>query len=98
MLTVAVVALVGCGGGSGEEPEPTPSATVAATAAPTESPQPAQEDETAPDGDGYRVREGDTLSAIARRFDTTVEELVELNDIDDPNRIRVGQRLKLPGN
>ncbi|MCW2928306.1 MAG: polysaccharide deacetylase family protein [Thermoleophilia bacterium] len=44
----------------------------------------------------YTVRSGDTLSAIARRFGTTVAKLTELNQIADPNRIRVGQVLKLP--
>lgn len=44
----------------------------------------------------YTVKSGDTLYAIARRFDTTVAKLVELNHIADPNRIRVGQVLQLP--
>ena len=41
------------------------------------------------------VRSGDTLIAIARRHDLTVERLVDLNDLADPNRIFVGQRLRL---
>ncbi len=45
----------------------------------------------------YAVQGGDTLSSIARRFDTTVATLVQLNDIADPDRIRVGQRLRVPG-
>ena len=44
----------------------------------------------------YRVRAGDTLSAIAARFNTTVAVLVNLNDIKDPSRIRIGQIIKLP--
>ena len=31
------------------------------------------------------VQPGDSLSKIAKRHDTTVEELMALNDIDDPN-------------
>jgi LysM repeat protein len=42
------------------------------------------------------VRSGDTLGAIAREFDTTVAALQELNDIDDPRLLRVGQVLELP--
>ena len=41
------------------------------------------------------VRSGDTLTAIARRHDLSVERLVDLNDLADPNRIFVGQRLRL---
>lgn len=45
----------------------------------------------------YRVRRGDTLWAIARRYHTTVSELVSLNQIQNPNLIYPGQVLKLPG-
>lgn len=41
------------------------------------------------------VSYGDTLSSIARLFNTTVNEIAELNDIADPNRIFPGQRLFL---
>ncbi|MDQ2674053.1 MAG: LysM peptidoglycan-binding domain-containing protein [Chloroflexota bacterium] len=41
------------------------------------------------------VRSGDTLTSIARRHDLTVERLVDLNALRDPNRIFVGQRLRL---
>jgi LysM repeat protein len=41
------------------------------------------------------VRSGDTLIAIARRHDLTVERLVDINDLADPNRIFAGQRLRL---
>lgn len=44
----------------------------------------------------YVVQSGDTLSGIAQKFDTTVGELVELNDIRNPNLIYVGQVLKIP--
>lgn len=43
----------------------------------------------------YIVKTGDTLWAISRRFNTTVEVLVALNDIDNPDYIRVGQRLRI---
>jgi len=39
------------------------------------------------------VQPGDSLSKIAKRHDTTVEELMTLNDIDDPNLLFVGQEL-----
>lgn len=44
----------------------------------------------------YTVKSGDTLSAIANRYSTTVAELVSLNNISNPNLIFVGQTIKLP--
>ncbi len=45
----------------------------------------------------YRVESGDNLGRIAREFGTTVETLMDLNDISSPRRLRVGQLLELPG-
>lgn len=44
----------------------------------------------------YIVKKGDTLTAIARRCNTSVNILVELNNIKNPNKIIVGQVLNLP--
>jgi membrane-bound lytic murein transglycosylase D len=44
----------------------------------------------------YVVERGDSLSAIAARFDTSVTELVALNQLRSRNRIQIGQRLLLP--
>lgn len=44
----------------------------------------------------YVVRKGDTLSEIAKRYSVSYKELAEINDIDNPNTIRVGQKLILP--
>ncbi|MBQ8507296.1 MAG: LysM peptidoglycan-binding domain-containing protein [Clostridia bacterium] len=41
------------------------------------------------------VSYGDTLTAIARLFNTTVNSIVQLNDIENPNLIYPGQRLYL---
>ena len=45
----------------------------------------------------YTVVKGDTLTKIAKRFSTTVEKLVELNGIEDPNKIYAGQVLIVKG-
>jgi LysM repeat protein len=45
----------------------------------------------------YTVRRGDTLAAIARRFRTTVTAIAKRNGITDPDRIRTGQVLAIPG-
>lgn len=43
----------------------------------------------------YTVKTGDTLSSIARRFGITVQYLVNLNGITNPNLIYPGQLLKV---
>lgn len=50
----------------------------------------------APSGNTYTVVAGDTLSAIAARFGTTVAVLCEINGITNPDLIVVGQVIKLP--
>lgn len=48
---------------------------------------------------GYKtvkVKKGDTLYAIAKRNNTTIDTLVQLNGIKDPSKIYIGQNLKLP--
>ncbi|MDX1404752.1 MAG: LysM peptidoglycan-binding domain-containing protein [Woeseiaceae bacterium] len=44
----------------------------------------------------HTIRRGDTLSEIATEYDTTVSTLVALNNLNNRNRIRAGQRLRLP--
>jgi membrane-bound lytic murein transglycosylase D len=51
-----------------------------------------------PPADGiYRVRRGDTVSIIARRFGVSESELVAHNDLRNRHRIAIGQSLKIPG-
>lgn len=45
--------------------------------------------------EGYVVEWGDTLSRIAERYNVTVNQLVALNGIDDPDLIIAGQFLSL---
>jgi len=45
----------------------------------------------------YRVRKGDNLALIARRFGVSERALVRENGIRNRNRIHVGQRLRIPG-
>ena len=44
----------------------------------------------------YTVVKGDTLRKIARRFNTTVTEIVNINNIKNPDLIIVGQKFKIP--
>jgi LysM repeat protein len=61
---------------------PAPTATPAATATPR------------PDGAVVHVvQSGDTLSGIAKQYQVTVEQLIQLNGLTDANKLLVGQEL-----
>ncbi|WP_162985944.1 LysM domain-containing protein [Virgibacillus sp. Bac330] len=45
----------------------------------------------------YVVKSGDTLSGIAKRYGTTVAKLTQINGIKNPNKIYVGQKIKVTG-
>lgn len=52
---------------------------------------------TAPDIETtYVVQKGDSLSAIAKRFNTTIAVLVRINKIPDPSIIHTGQKINIP--
>ena len=44
----------------------------------------------------YTVKSGDTLSAIAKKYGTTVSTLCSINNIKNANLIYVGQKLQIP--
>lgn len=44
----------------------------------------------------YIVKRGNTLTQIAREFNVTIQEIVELNDIANPNLIFAGEILRIP--
>lgn len=49
-------------------------------------------------GSGYHVLEaGETLYRVSKIYDTTVEELIEINGISDYTDIPTGTRLRVPG-
>ncbi len=84
---------------------PTPTAEPSAVAAlePTSEPlpEPALEERPAPSEDAgptelYVVEPGDTLSTIATMFETTVDELLRLNDLPEPSLVYTGQSLLVP--
>jgi LysM repeat protein len=45
----------------------------------------------------YRIAAGDTIASIARKFGISAIALQNFNNILDPNLIKVGQLLKIPG-
>ena len=45
----------------------------------------------------YTVVSGDNLYAIAKKFDTSVSAIREMNEMGNSSNIKVGQKLKIPG-
>ena len=43
----------------------------------------------------YTVKKGDTLYSISKKFDTTIKELKNLNNLSD-NNLKIGASLKVP--
>ena len=108
-VLLLVLAAVGCGSGDDtEQPATTAAPTTepqsSPTPTPTPEPAPATETTTEPtaqpdaqaSGGTYVVESGDTLSSIAQRFDTTVDAIVEANEIENPDVIAVGEELTIP--
>ena len=84
------------------EPPPTPTLIIIPIVLPpttvTAPPTPTQveTDENANEPEIYEVRAGDTLLGIASQFGITVEEIIALNEIQDPSVISIGQELLIP--
>lgn len=47
-------------------------------------------------GQTHTVRRGDSLSKLADRYGTTVDAIAQANNIQNPDRIQVGQQLRIP--
>ena len=48
-------------------------------------------------GDIITVVRGDTLYLLSKKYDTTVENLAKLNNLSEPYRLSVGQKLRIRG-
>ena len=44
----------------------------------------------------YFVKEGDSLWKIAKKFKTTIDEIVEVNEIEDVDKLNIGDQLFIP--
>ena len=73
---------------------------VAATPAKPANEQPAPKKEEAPahtaDGDVYVVAKGDNPYSIAKKLHVSYNDLIAINEIKDPTRVQIGQKLKIP--
>lgn len=45
----------------------------------------------------YAVQHGDTLWKIAKKYASTIEDLIKINNIEDPDVVKVGHKLIIPG-
>jgi LysM repeat protein len=88
---------------SSATPSPTSTATrPPATPTPTPAPTPARTSTPAPTplGSGsyvtYTVKSGDTLSAIAAKYKTTVQAILDANGIASTAFLQIGQVLRIP--
>lgn len=61
------------------------------------TPSPSKPSETEPSKGTHTVKSGDTLSGIASMHNTSTQDLQNLNGISNPDKIYVGQALKLDG-
>jgi LysM repeat protein len=89
----AVLILPACGGAGSPAATPGGDQLVIVTATPG-TPRPAAPSPAS--GQRYLVREGDTLSAIALRFDVSEEAIQEANGLDNPDSLFAGQELTIP--
>ena len=74
---------------------PTPTAAPA-PAPTTAAPAPAPTTAAPASSLTYTIASGDTLAAIADRFNVSVDDIVAANSIDNPDVISVGQQLTIP--
>ena len=78
---------------------PSPTATVPASPSSAASPTPSTSVEPSgptPSPISYVVKRGDRLSDIANQFGVTVDAIVQLNNLDNPDHIEAGQVLLIP--
>jgi LysM repeat protein len=79
-------------------PGPTITSSPAAPASPTPevSASPTEPGGPSPSPISYTVKRGDRLRDIAAQFGVTVDAIVQLNNLENPDRIEAGQVLLIP--
>ncbi len=97
LLLFAPLVLAACGPGSKPASSPTASPTVVVAAAATKPAPPTAVPATpTPAGTTYTVKDGDTLSGIASSNNSTVAAIIQANNLTDPDKLQVGQKLTIP--
>jgi LysM repeat protein len=80
-----------------EAPKPLPvAATTPKPANAQPSPKKAETPSPSTDSDIYVVAKGDNPYNIAKKLHVSYSELIAINEIKDPTRVQIGQKLKIP--
>lgn len=90
-LAAVTVAVLLVRAGLQTDSSPAPATSVAATTTTTTT----TVSKRPPKPKYYRLRAGETLSDVALRFHTTVEDLLALNPKIKPTQLTVGQRVRV---
>jgi membrane-bound lytic murein transglycosylase D len=43
----------------------------------------------------HRVKNGENLGSIARKYGVTVKQIIRWNNLKNPNKLKIGQRLEI---
>jgi LysM repeat protein len=80
-----------------EAPKPSPVAVTTPKPAKAQaSPKKAETPSPSTDSDIYVVAKGDNPYNIAKKLHVSYNELLAINEIKDPTRVQIGQKLKIP--
>ena len=97
-LLAATLLSFACGGG-GDDLTPSNLDSIPTATPPAELPDPliVARGEVPISGATYAVQAGDTISDIADQFGTTIDAIIEANDLTDATSLDIGQLLIIPG-
>lgn len=73
-----------------------PSTTAAANSTAPAKASPRPQPKVSDSGKTYVVAKGDNPVTIAKKFKVPYDDLVALNHIDDPRKLKIGQKLSIP--
>ena len=97
LLFVLLLVLLGaCEGGAAATPEPTPTPGAHFLMPTPMAPVSAPPHTAGPEMLKYIIQEGDTLYDIALRYEVSMDDLIRINKLKDPNNLTVGQELLIP--
>ena len=94
VIILLLIALAACRAPD-QEPQPIEDPTKAAVILIPVTPTPIPAPTSTTIVERYTVRNGDTLGAIAARYDLSIEELMKLNGLTNPNALQIGQVLQV---
>ena len=76
--------------------ETKPQTTLASSTAPVKATTRTQTTKVSDSGKTYTVAKGDNPVTIAKKFKVSYDDLLTLNHIDDPRKLKIGQKLLIP--